>query len=158
MTNIETLDCKWTIDPIETIAENFIWPKKAERDSAGWDLFHNADDMIIEQGQVYTIDLGFRSKISPGWCSLVMIRSGISKREDMSLLNAPGLIDSSYRQSWKLIVRKNSGKSYLLKRHFAIAQAIFMPVYSVEMKQWEHNSSPFDDSERKGGLGSSLNF
>ncbi len=151
MTNIETLDCKWTID---SIAENFIWPKKAEKDSAAYDLFYCGDTMRIYSDKVYKVPLGFRAKISRGWCAKLLMRSGLAFKYNLGLANNVGLIDSSFRQEWCALIISRSNDFYYLRSGTAIVQVLFEPVYTIMVQKYD-GKDEWDDSDRKGGFGHS---
>lgn len=156
-TTISFAKCEWIIDPI---SENFIWPQKGEKDSAAFDLFYCGEDIRIDpvglSGETQKILLGFRAKISSGWCAKILMRSGLALKYNLGLANSVGLIDSSYRQEWALLLINRSKDFYYLKKGTAIAQVVFEPVYNVDIVKW-NSSNQWYDSDRKGGFGSTGN-
>lgn len=154
-TTITFAKCEWIIDPI---AENFIWPKKAEKDSAGWDLFYCGNELRIdplkESGKVYKVPLGFRAKISNGWCAQLLMRSGLALKYNLGLSNSVGLIDGSFRQEWCALVINRSNDFYYLRSGTAIVQVLFEPVYTIGVQRWD-GKDEWNDSDRKDGFGHS---
>ena len=53
------------------------------------------------------VPTGFAVAVPAGYCGLILPRSGLALRHGITVLNAPGLIDSGYRGELKV---KNHGK------------------------------------------------
>lgn len=68
-------------------------PKYATKGSAGFDL-SSAEDIIILPGQVIAVDTGLAFEIPIGYEIQVRSRSGLSLKNNIFVLNAPGTIDS----------------------------------------------------------------
>lgn len=150
--------CHWIIDPL---VDDFIWPKKAEKDSVAYDLFYQGkEEMRIEpvmkSGKVHKVSLGFRAKISNGWYGQIFMRSGLALKYNLGLANSVGIIDNSFRDEWAVLLINRSESFYYLRRGVAIAQLIMTPMYTMEMEHWD-KVGEWNDSDRKGGFGHSGN-
>ena len=87
-----------------------------------------------------------------GTFGLIMPRSGLALKSGITVLNGPGLIDTSYRGEIGVVLYNSSPMVYTIKQHDRIAQLVFI--------QHEHSNFEIVDSlsetERQdGGFGSS---
>ncbi len=71
--------------------------------------------------------------LPPGYEAQVRPRSGLAIKHGVSLVNAPGTIDSDYRGEVKVPMINHGTEPYTLKRGMRIAQMIVMPVPQVEL-------------------------
>tara|TARA_B100001057_G_scaffold465122_1_gene520951 strand:+ start:1206 stop:1643 length:438 start_codon:yes stop_codon:yes gene_type:complete len=78
-------------------------------------------------------------------------RSGLAAKNNISVLNTPGTIDSDYRGEIKVIIYNHGEKSFLVNNGDRIAQMILSPVVKMELK--ETNDLP-QTIRGEGGFGS----
>ena len=78
-------------------------PGYAHPGDAGLDLF-SAVDVVLEPGKRALVPTGIAIAIPDGHAGFVLPRSGLAINRGLSLVNAPGLIDSHYRGEVKVIV------------------------------------------------------
>ena len=78
-------------------------------------------------------------------------RSGLAAKNNISVLNTPGTIDSDYRGEIKVILYNHGDKDFLINNKDRIAQMILMPVHKIKLE--EVNNLP-DTIRGKGGFGS----
>ncbi len=78
-------------------------------------------------------------------------RSGLAAKNNISVLNTPGTIDSDYRGEIKVIIYNHGEKSFLVNNGDRIAQMILSPV--VKMELIETNDLP-QTIRGEGGFGS----
>ena len=78
-------------------------------------------------------------------------RSGLAAKNNVSVLNTPGTIDSDYRGEIKVIIYNHGEKKFLINNGDRIAQMILSPVVKMELK--ETNDLP-QTIRGKGGFGS----
>lgn len=71
-------------------------PVHAKDGDAGADLTSVAE-LTIEPGQRSLVPTGVALALPRGWVGLVHPRSGLAARHGISIVNAPGTIDSGYR-------------------------------------------------------------
>jgi len=75
------------------------FPRWGSELAAGLDLHACIDEplRLLPQAPAILISAGFALRIGdPGWCALVLPRSGLGHREGLVLGNAVGLIDADY--------------------------------------------------------------
>ena len=78
-------------------------------------------------------------------------RSGLAAKNNISVLNTPGTIDSDYRGEIKVIIYYHGNNDFLINNGDRIAQMILMPVVKIELE--ETNNLP-ETIRGKGGFGS----
>ena len=78
-------------------------------------------------------------------------RSGLAAKNNISVLNTPGTIDSDYRGEIKVIVYNHGNNDFFINNGDRIAQMILMPIVKVELE--ETNDLP-ETIRGEGGFGS----
>ena len=78
-------------------------------------------------------------------------RSGLAAKNNISVLNTPGTIDSDYRGEIKIIIYNHGNKDFLVNNGDRIAQMILTPVVKMELE--ETNDLP-ETIRGEGGFGS----
>jgi len=78
-------------------------------------------------------------------------RSGLAAKNNISVLNTPGTIDSDYRGEIKIILFNHGSNDFVIKNKDRIAQMILMPINKMNLEEVE--SLP-DTLRGKGGFGS----
>ena len=88
----------------------------------------------------------------PGYCALVLPRSGLGHRHGIVLGNLVGLIDSDYQGQLMVSVWNRSSEPFTIQPGERIAQLVVVPVVQVELQVVED----FATSARgAGGFGHS---
>ena len=78
-------------------------------------------------------------------------RSGLAAKNNISVLNTPGTIDSDYRGEIKVIIYNHGNNDFLINNGDRIAQMILMPVVKMELEE----TNDFPETIRgEGGFGS----
>jgi dUTP pyrophosphatase len=75
---------------------------------------------LVPTGLTFEIPLGFEAQVRP--------RSGLAAKHGVTVLNAPGTIDSDYRGEVHVILINHGPKAVVIRRGDRIAQLIFAPV------------------------------
>ena len=78
-------------------------------------------------------------------------RSGLAAKNNISVLNTPGTIDSDYRGEIKIILFNHGNSEFVINNQDRIAQMVLMPVHKIELE--EVKSLP-DTLRGKDGFGS----
>ena len=78
-------------------------------------------------------------------------RSGLAAKNNISVLNTPGTIDSDYRGEIKVIIYNHGNENFSINDGDRIAQMILAPVVKMELE--EKNDLP-KSIRGKGGFGS----
>ena len=64
-------------------------------------------------------------------------RSGLAAKNNISVLNTPGTIDSDYRGEIKVILFNHGNKEFIINNNDRIAQMILTPVIKMELEETE---------------------
>ena len=78
-------------------------------------------------------------------------RSGLAAKNNISVLNTPGTIDSDYRGEIKIIIYNHGDSDFVINNEDRIAQMILTPVIKIEFE--ETNNLP-KTIRGEGGFGS----
>ena len=78
-------------------------------------------------------------------------RSGLAAKNNISVLNSPGTIDSDYRGEVKIILYNHGNSNFIINNKDRIAQMILAPVYKMELKEVKNLPETL---RGKGGFGS----
>jgi len=78
-------------------------------------------------------------------------RSGLAAKNNISVLNTPGTIDSDYRGEIKIILFNHGNSEFIINNKDRVAQMILMPLHKMELN--EVKDLP-DTLRGKGGFGS----
>lgn len=119
-------------------------PAYAHPGDAGIDLFARVD-VLLAPGQRALVPTGIAIALPEGYAAFGHPRSGLAIRHGITILNAPGTIDSGYRgEIFVNLVNLDASESFQVSRGDRIAQLV---VQRVEAVQWvEVDSLP--DSPR----------
>ena len=78
-------------------------------------------------------------------------RSGLAAKNNISVLNTPGTIDSDYRGELKIILFNHGNENFIINKNDRIAQMVLTPIIKMELDE----TSELPDSIRgEGGFGS----
>ena len=98
---------------------------------------------IIPTGLSVAFSKDFEIQIRP--------RSGLAAKNNISVLNTPGTIDSDYRGEIKVIIYNHGGSDFVINKGDRIAQMILMPVIKMELEEAENLPETI---RGEGGFGS----
>jgi dUTP pyrophosphatase len=98
--------------------------------------------MVLAPGQRAAIPTGFVIALPPGTEAQIRPRSGLALRHGVTVLNAPGTVDASYRGELHVILVNLGGEPFTLKRGTPIALLVIAPISAVRSEwplpaEWE---------------------
>ena len=127
-------------------------PRYQSPGASGMDLHAAVDGpMTIQPGAVALVPTGIRIAVPPGYEAQVRPRSGLALKNMISVLNAPGTIDSDYRNEVGVILANFGREPFTVARGMRIAQMVICRVYQAELVEVDR----LDETERHmGGFGS----
>jgi dUTP pyrophosphatase len=82
---------------------------------------------VVPTGLVIELPAGFEAQVRP--------RSGLALKHGVTVLNAPGTIDSDYRGEVKVLLVNLGSKPFVIERGMRIAQLIVAPVTRVALQE-----------------------
>jgi dUTP pyrophosphatase len=107
--------------------ENALIPERQHKWDAGLDL-KAAESVMLPPKQWKLVRSGVKAVIPEGFVGLVCPRSGLALKHGVTVLNAPGIIDSEYRGDIGVILINLSEKPYTIEKGDRIAQLVLTPV------------------------------
>ena len=129
-------------------------PTRAHPGDAGLDLY-SAEALRLEPGERSLVATGVAVAIPHGHAGLVAPRSGLAVRHGISIVNAPGVIDSGYRGEIKVNLINLGAEPVDVSRGDRIAQLLVVPIEGAEVVEVDD----LDDTARgAGGFGSTGGF
>ncbi len=138
--------------PITRLDTGLPLPAYAHDGDAGIDLFAREDAVIAPAGGRVLMPTGIAIALPLGYAGFVLPRSGLALKHGVSVVNAPGLIDSGYRGELKVVLLNTDPHTqYEVSRGDRIAQLV---VQKVEHVQWREVDA-LDSFDRGGGFGHS---
>jgi dUTP pyrophosphatase len=126
-------------------------PAYARPGDAGLDLVAR-EPVTLAAGEWGMVPTGIAIELPPGWAGFVLPRSGLAAKHGMTCLNAPGLIDSGYRDEVRVVLINHSNAPYTVARGDRIAQLVVQPVHRVA---WAPVDSLGSSERGTGGFGHS---
>jgi dUTP pyrophosphatase len=121
-------------------------PKRGSDGACGYDL-RAADDFIIEARHRTLVKTTSAIALPQGVVGFVCSRSGLALNEGVCVLNAPGVIDSDFRDSIGVILYNTTMKDFRGFKGDRIAQLLLMPHYIVSFI----STTKLPETKRGGG-------
>lgn len=137
---------------IKTLTDVAKIPSYAYAGDAGMDL-RASETLTLQPFERALVPTGLAIALPEGQAGFVLPRSGLAIKHGITVVNAPGLIDSNYRGELKVILQNTDPhESFTIHVGDRIAQLVVMPVPHMSFIPVETLSS----TERgEGGFGSS---
>lgn len=132
--------------------ENLQLPEHMTSGSAGMDLRAAIDEPIelkpmdrvaVPNGICIAVPQGYNVEIRP--------RSGLAFKHGITVLNAPGTVDSDYRGELKTLLINLGSENFVIERGMRISQLVLQKYETVE---WNCVDSLDDTLRSEGGYGS----
>ena len=138
--------------PVLKLKEEAVLPTRAHAGDAGLDLYA-CEAAHIGPGERWSVGTGVGVEIPEGHAGLVLPRSGLARDHGISLVNAPGLIDSGYRGELRvLLLNTDPAETFRVEAGDRIAQLVLTPIATPEPVE----AAELTESVRgRGGFGSS---
>ena len=127
-------------------------PAYAHPGDAGIDLHARESIVIRSGGGRVLMPTGIAVAIPLGWAGFVLPRSGLALKHGLSVVNSPGLIDSTYRGELKVVlINTDPTDDYEVTRGDRVAQLVLQRVGEVTWNEVDELSG----DDRGGGFGHS---
>ncbi|MGZ8715741.1 MAG: dUTP diphosphatase [Gaiellaceae bacterium] len=137
---------------IQRLRADAVVPSRAYAGDAGLDLAA-CDRVELGAGERATVGTGLAVAIPEGYAGFVQPRSGLAAKHGITIVNAPGLVDSGYRGELKVILMNTDAhEPFVVEAGMRIAQLVVLQVPGVDPIEVDE----LPDSERGvRGFGSS---
>jgi dUTP pyrophosphatase len=129
-------------------------PTRAHPGDAGLDLYA-LEDAVLAPGERRSLRTGVAVEVPDGQAGLVLPRSGLAARHGITLVNAPGLIDSGYRGELLVVaLNTDSEQSYNSTAGDRIAQLVLVDVRVADVLEVQELSGSARGDRGLGSTGS----
>jgi len=119
--------------PIQRLHQEAVMPARAYTGDAGLDLAA-CQQFVLGPGERTTVATGLAVAIPAGYAGLVLPRSGLAARHGITIVNAPGLVDSGYRgELFVVLLNTDRSQSFTVEQGMRIAQLVLVAVEQAEL-------------------------
>ena len=138
--------------PIQKVRPDAVVPSRAYAGDAGLDLAA-IERIELGPGERAVVPTGLAVAIPDGYAGFVQPRSGLASRHGITIVNAPGLVDSGYRGELMVVLHNTDrDEPFVVEAGMRIAQLVVLPIPEIELVEVEELPA----TERGGrGFGSS---
>ena len=127
-------------------------PSYKTKGASGVDLIAFVKEKIVIKPQTSAlIPTGLSVAFSEDYEIQIRPRSGLAAKNNISVLNSPGTIDSDYRGELKIIIFNHSNHDFIVNNNDRVAQMVLTPIAKMELE--EANELP-KTLRGEGGFGS----
>ena len=106
---------------------------------------------VIKAGKRGIVGTGLYIELPEGYEAQVRPRSGLAFKHGVTVLNAPGTIDSDYRGEIRVILINLGEEDFAIEPGDRIAQMVFAPVTKAELETADELG---ETARAEGGFGS----
>ena len=122
---------------IRRLREDAALPGRAYSGDAGLDLAA-CERVELGPGERAVVGTGLAVAIPEGYAGFVQPRSGLASRHGISVVNAPGLIDSGYRGEVRVVLLNTDRREpFVVEPGMRIAQLVVLAVPELELVETE---------------------
>ena len=133
-----------------TLDDGATAPTRAHDTDAGLDLY-SSRGCPINPGERRLVSTGVHVAIPPGYVGMICPRSGLAHKHGLTVLNAPGIIDTGYTGEIKVNLHNTEDRAVVLPSGARIAQLVITPIPDAHLVQVDR----LDTTERgENGHGS----
>ena len=133
---------------IKKIDPDVVLPAYKTNGASGMDLMAFIDKPIkIAPNSSYLVPTGLSMAFSEYYEVQIRPRSGLAAKNNITVLNTPGTIDSDYRGEIKIILFNHGKEDFLINNKDRIAQMVLTPVVKMELEETDN----LPDTLRGGG-------
>ena len=137
---------------VKKLNPNVQLPTYKTSGASGMDLMAFIEEPInLNPGKSCLVSTGLSVAFSEKYEIQIRPRSGLAAKNNISVLNTPGTIDSDYRGEIKIILFNHGNDNFIINNNDRIAQMILTPIIKMELE--EANELP-ESIRGEGGFGS----
>jgi dUTP diphosphatase len=118
--------------PIRRLHPDAVLPERAYSGDAGLDL-SACEQVELRPGERALVGTGLAVAIPDGHAGFVQPRSGLASRHGITIVNAPGLVDSGYRGELRVVLlNTDREQTFVVEPGMRIAQLVVLPIAEPE--------------------------
>lgn len=137
---------------IKRLSPSVQLPSYKTNGASGMDLMAFIEKPIeLEPGKSCLVPTGLSVAFPEEYEIQIRPRSGLAAKNNITVLNTPGTIDSDYRGELKIILFNHGNENFLINNNDRVAQMILTPIIKMEL----HETEELPETVRgEGGFGS----
>ena len=116
---------------VKKLDDSAIIPQYQSVEAAGFD-FHAIVDKILQPGERALIKTGLSIALSFGYELQIRPRSGLAFKHGITVLNAPGTVDSDYRGEVMVLLINHGNEPFVISKGERIAQGVIQEVIQAQ--------------------------
>ncbi len=128
-------------------------PERQHNSDVGYDIYSDVYTSI-PPGTQAGIQTGITMQIPVGIAGLILPRSGLAAKYDITVQNSPGLIDPGYRGEIIVLLRNEGTEPFIVEQGMRIAQMVFMNYLDVVWIRDERMQDNVSGDRGANGFGS----
>ena len=111
-------------------------PSYKTKGASGMDLMAFVKEKVVIKPQTSAlIPTGLSVAFSEDYEIQIRPRSGLAAKNNISVLNTPGTIDSDYRGELKIIIFNHGNHDFVVNNNDRIAQMVLTPIAKMELEE-----------------------
>ena len=111
-------------------------PSYKTNGASGMDLMAFIDKPIeLKPGKSCLVPTGLSVAFSKEYEIQIRPRSGLAAKNNITVLNTPGTIDSDYRGELKIILFNHGNENFIINNNDRIAQMVLTPIIKMELEE-----------------------
>ena len=104
--------------------------------ASGMDLMAWLEKPInLEPGKSCLVPTGLSVAFPKEYEIQIRPRSGLAAKNNISVLNTPGTIDSDYRGELKIILFNHGNENFIINKNDRVAQMVLTPIIKMELEE-----------------------
>lgn len=121
---------------IKRLSPSVQLPSYKTNGASGMDLMAFIEQPIeLEPGKSCLVPTGLSVAFPEEYEIQIRPRSGLAAKNNITVLNTPGTIDSDYRGELKIILFNHGNENFLINNSDRIAQMILTPIIKMELQE-----------------------
>jgi dUTP diphosphatase len=117
--------------PVRLLHPDARAPSRAYEGDAGFDLV-SVEHAELAPGARASLGCGIAIELPEGTCGLVLPRSGLARDHGVTVVNAPGLVDSGYRGELRVtLINTDRSEPFAVEPGMRIAQLVVVALPQI---------------------------
>ena len=129
-------------------------PSYKTNGASGMDLMAWLEKPInLEPGKSCLVPTGISVAFPKEYEIQIRPRSGLAAKNNISVLNTPGTIDSDYRGEIKIILFNHGSENFIINNKDRVAQMVLTPIVKMELEETKELPESIRGEEGFGSTG-----
>jgi dUTP pyrophosphatase len=122
---------------VRRVRDGAVLPRRSYDGDAGLDLAA-CESVEVRPGERVVVGTGLAVAIPKGYAGFVQPRSGLAARHGITIVNAPGLVDSGYRgEVMVVLLNTDATETFVVEPGMRIAQLVILAVPELDVVEYD---------------------